>query len=69
MTSLPLEIGLPKLPFCPGAGARPSPKFSPGAWSLGTEPSALEVRGGEMGRWGRDGELGRPEQCGQNFKT
>ena len=36
---------------------RPPPEISPGAWSLGTEPSALEVCGGE---------LGRPEQCGQS---
>ena len=45
----PLGMGLPKLPCSPGAGARPPLEISPGARSPGTEPSALEVWGGEMG--------------------
>ena len=59
MTSLPFG-GLPELPCCPGAEARPPPEISPGAWSPGTEPSALDVWGGEMGR---------PEQCGHSRCT
>ena len=42
-------MGLPKLPFCAGAGALLPPKIRPAAWSLGTEPSVLEVWGGEWG--------------------
>ena len=57
MTSLPLGMDLRNLPCCPGAGARPPPKISPGAWSPRTEPSALKVWGGKMER---------PEQCGQS---
>ena len=49
MTSLPFGMGLPKLPCCPRAGAKPPPEISPGAWSPGTEPSALEVWGGKWG--------------------
>ena len=34
MTSMyTLGVGLPELPCCPGAGARPPPEVSPGAWS------------------------------------
>ena len=40
-----------------GVRTRPPPEISPGAWSQGTEPSALEV-------W--CGEMGRPEQRGQS---
>ena len=43
-----------------GAGAWLPPEISPGAWSPGIEPSALEVRGGEMGR---------PEPYGQSLCT
>ena len=50
MTSVPLGMGLPKLPCCPRVGVRPPPEISPGAWSPGTGPSALDVWGGEMGR-------------------
>ena len=45
-------MGLPKLPCCPGARARPPPEISAGARSPRTEPIALEGRGGATGRRG-----------------
>ena len=64
MTSAPfgesMGTGPPESPCCPGAGARPPPEVSPGAWSPGAEPGALEVWGGGMGR---------SEQCGQSRRT
>ena len=50
-------MGLPKLPCSTRVGVRPPPEISPGAWSPGTELSAVAV-------WG--GETGRPEQCCQS---
>ena len=47
-------------PRCPGRGLGPPPGISAGAWSPGSEPSALE-------EWG--GEMGRPKQCGQSRCT
>ena len=49
------------MPCCPWVGARPPPEICPGAWSPGTEPSALEVNTG--------GEMGRPEQGCQSRCT
>ena len=60
-------MGLPRLPCCPWGGEpRPKSALEAVAWSPGTEPSALEVWGGE---WGAPNSAVKVAARSQNIRS